>query len=509
MPTGGEKDVTPPVLLSAVPENYQVNFSAGKIILTFNEYVQLTDVQKQVMISPPMNPAPQIELRKKSVIITFMDSLKSNTTYTMNFGNALTDFTEGNPVAGFQYVFSTGPVMDSLVISGIMKDALTLKPLKEALALVYDSGTADTSIGKVQPLYYARTNESGLFKVRNVRKGSYRLVGLDDKNYNFTADFADEIIGVGTDFILLTDSAFMTAYLSIQPPAKQSVKNSRLEAPGKLVTVFARPVVNPTWNFIGGQPEKVIPEFSAYRDTVILYCFPGPADSIQVVWTDNTLADTALYRVEKHKVTGKTIAVPKAQGIPYPQNTGTLNPETIPFVHWSAPLKSFDFSQVKAIKDSAGFPVTGSFKDSLQVRTFFEGDWKEGVYEILIPAGAAQDFYGRSNDSIRFAFSVAGDQKVGSISFVFISWTTENVLLQLVNDKDEKVRQRNVNGKLKGLFEYVDPGQYRLRIVYDANKNGRWDAGDIRNNIPPEKVSYYKDPITVRSNWEVEVEWAE
>jgi Bacterial Ig-like domain len=509
MPTGGEKDVKPPVLLSAVPENYQVNFSAGKIVLTFNEYVQLKDVQKQVMISPPMNPAPQIELRKKSVIITIMDSLKSNTTYTMNFGNALVDFTEGNPMAGFQYVFSTGSEMDSLVIAGIMKDAITLKPLKEALALIYDSGTADTSIGKVPPLYYARTNEAGVFKVHNVRKGSYRLVGLDDKNSNFTADFADEAIGVGTDILLLTDSAFMTAYLSIQPPAKQAVKSSKLEAPGKLVTVFARPVINPTWNFIGDQPGKVIPEFSAYRDTVILYCSTGPADSMQIVWTENMTVDTVLYRAEKQKVSGKTIAAPKALGISYPQNGGTLYPETAPSIIWSAPLQSFDFSQVKAIKDSSDFPVAASFKDSVQAKTIFEGDWKEGTYEIIIPSGSAQDFYGRSNDSIRFAFSVAGDQKVGSISFVFIAWTTDNVLLQLVNDKDEKVRQRNVNGKLKGLFEHVDPGLYRLRIVYDVNKNGRWDAGDIRNNIPPEKVSYYKDPITVRANWEVEVEWAE
>ena len=157
--------------------------------------MQLIDIQKQLLISPPIIPPPQVELRKKSVVITLLDTLARNTTYSINFGNAIADFTEGNALMDFQYVFSTGSWLDSGKVSGAIYDALTLKPVKSALAMLYDSEVADSLIGITSPLYYARTGETGLFNIRNIRHGTYRIIGLDDKNSNFTVEFAEESIG--------------------------------------------------------------------------------------------------------------------------------------------------------------------------------------------------------------------------------------------------------------------------------------------------------------------------
>ncbi len=507
-PTGGEKDLEPPVLLSATPPNFQSNFTSEKIILTFNEYVQLKDIQKQVIISPPISPAPEIELRKKSVIITPGDSLRPNTTYTINFGNALTDFTEGNSLPGFQYVFSTGNILDSLIISGALIDAPTMKPLKEALALVYDKETPDSVLGIIPPLYYARANEFGLFTIRNVREGDYRLVGIADKNNNLTVDFAEESIGSAGEIVTLKDSVFVRLYLSMQKALKQKVISSLREAPGKLVTVFARPVQSVTWEFLSTKPAEVIAEFNSYRDTVILYGLPAIADSAVVIWKDNNnFTDTVIYRNDRSELRSKVVIEKKLSGVVYPKTDGVLQAETVPYIYWSSPLKQFDFNKVVLFKDSVILPVNGTFADSLQLKTNFTGIWKEGSYKIEIPPGTAEDRYGRLNDSIRFSFTVPGERAGGSISFGFTPESSSPMLLQLVNEKDEIVRQRTATGPFNGLFEQVDPGSYRLRVVYDSNNNGRWDAGDIRNKLLPEKILYNADVITVRSNWEVEVEW--
>lgn len=509
-PAGGKKDILPPVLLSAIPENNQVNFTATKIVLTFNEYVQLKDVQKQVMISPPMDPAPQIELRKKSVIISFADSLKSNTTYTLNFGNSIADFTEGNSLEGYQYVFSTGPVADSLTISGIIKDALTTKPVKDAAALLYDSFTADSLIGNSPPQYYGRTSENGKFTIRNVREGSYRLLGVDDKNNNFTVQITDERAGSAKNPVEVKDSTFAEAFISLQPPLLQSVKSSTRELPGKITTAFAKPVKNLSWKFIGMQPDKIIEEYSSYRDTVILFCIPGVADSSRVIWFENGNAiDTTIYRPGKVKTAPNAVAPRIFAANTYPSSESILAPETLPFIKWSVPFVTFDTSAVKVYKDSLLISYKGFFTDSLKLTYALDGNWTEGKYKVVIPAGIAVDIYDRTNDTIAFSFSAMEENAAGSITFNFVARNNDTKLLQLVNDKDEVVRQRPVTEKLKDIFSLITPGEYRLRLIYDTNNNGRWDGGAIAEKIFPEYVIYYNDPVTVRSNWEVELEWIE
>ncbi len=508
-PTGGSKDILPPVLLVAEPENKQVNFTSSKIVLTFNEYVQLKDAQKQVMISPPMNPAPQIDLRKKSIVITFIDSLKANTTYTLNFGNAIADFTEGNSLAGFQYVFSTGPVADTLTVSGIIRNALTTKPVKDAVALIYDAAAADSLIGNTPPMYYARTAENGIFTIRNVREGTYRLLAVDDKNNNYTVEIGDEAVGAGKN-IELKDSVFVEAFIALQPPLLQSVKSSTRELPGTIITAFERPVQNLSWKFIGIQPEKIIPEYSAYRDTVILYCFPGVVDSTQIVWIENnTEIDTTIYRPGKIKSAPSSLADKFLAATTYPVTESILLPETMPYIKWAVPYLTFDTAAVKVYKDSALVPFRGYFMDSLRLKFAFDRQWTEGKYKVIVPAGAATDIYGRSNDTVVFNFSVADENTSGSITLNFTPQTDDFKLLQLVNDKDEIVRQRQVKGAVKDVFTLIAPGEYRIRIIYDLNNNGKWDSGEVKQKIFPEKVVYYNDPVTVRSNWEVELEWKE
>jgi len=508
MPTGGEKDIKSPVLLSASPENYSLNFNSKKILLEFNEYIELKDIQKQLIISPPLNPAPEMEIKKRTLLITLPDSLLENTTYTINFGNAVADYTEGNALTGFMYIFSTGSILDSLVVTGLLQDALTLKPVKEAIALLYTAATPDSMIGITPPMYYARTNEAGLFMIRNVREGDYRLIGLDDKNNNYTAEMTTEPVGEAEQIIHLKDSVFSYASLAKQPDANQIVKFAFREPPGKLITAFSLPVDEPTWKFLTPEPSEVIMDLSSNRDTVILYTLPGVADSTTLIWfNDNKVIDTVVYRQERQR--DVVVNHAKSNAKYFPSANGSLIHETKPSLKWSAPLKNYDESRVKVLKDSAEFKVQSNFVDSLKTLTVFDAVWKEGSYIISVLPGASTDIYNRTNDTIQFFFNVPAEQTKGSIAFNYVAKNPGKMLLQLVNDKDEMIRQRSANGSLKGLFEMIDPGTYKLRSIADENDNGKWDAGDFKKHIYPEKVTYHNESITVRANWEVEIDWTE
>jgi hypothetical protein len=199
-PQGGDRDVKPPVLLSAVPAENSVNFNASEVVLTFDEYVQLKEVTKQIIISPLLNPAPEFLVRKKSVIIKFNSPLLPATTYTISFGNAITDNNEGNTLTAYRYVFSTGDYLDSLLISGAIADASTGKFTEGVLALLYRSPVADSVPLKKTPDYFAKSDATGKFTITNVAAGTYALYALEDKNGNFILDAADERAGFYSEY---------------------------------------------------------------------------------------------------------------------------------------------------------------------------------------------------------------------------------------------------------------------------------------------------------------------
>ena len=508
MPTGGVKDILPPEILSVTPPRESINFSEKVIVITFNEYVQLKELTKQLVISPLMVPAPQILIRKKSIVIELPDSLAPNTTYSINFGNAVADNNEGNVLPGFRYVFSTGPSLDSMKVSGSIVNAETKKPEKDAIAMLYAAGVADSMFMKVVPNYFARASEDGNFTINNIRPGKYKLFALIDKNLNFIYDLKEETVGFITEPIDVKDSLKYTILVTKQPLKKQSIKSFSIEDPAKLVTVFARPLQNPSFKFLSTSPKKIIEEYSDLKDSVTLYCQPPETDSVKLVWYENEIAiDTVLYK--------KAIGMPMsfkahkktASWSSYPLNSAALKSETNPFIKWADPIVAFDTTLVSVDKDSIPYPVKIYFADTIKTKLILEGSRKEGVYRIIILPQSVTDLYGRTNDSVLVSFTVPGERTIGSIAFKLNSAGPGHYILQLVNDKDEVYRQRLTDGKLNGLFEQVDPGKYRLRIIHDDNSNGRWDGGDFQKGVQPELIEYNNEIITVRANWEVEIDW--
>ena len=159
-PTGGPQDTTPPVVVEAVPENRNINFTGKKIEITFDEYITLENANQNVMISPPMTEKPDIKLKNKTVVIKFKEDLASNTTYTINFGQAIKDLHEGNAFKDYVYSFSTGDVIDTLSIAGKVLNAEDKKPVEDVYVTLYaaDRDNLDSLPLTTKPNYITKTD---------------------------------------------------------------------------------------------------------------------------------------------------------------------------------------------------------------------------------------------------------------------------------------------------------------------------------------------------------------
>lgn len=189
--TGGPKDTKPPKILKMEPKDLSTNFKAKKVVITFDEYFKLQNESKEFSVSPEMEKQPLLKVKKKSLEISFPDSLEKNTTYTLNFGKSIADINEGNIIKNLTYVFSTGPKLDSLSISGKITEALTGKPVLDAIVMIFPLNR-DTLFGKKRPSIYTTTDSSGNYTLRNLRKGLYKAYTIKEQNgdkiYQQTSD---------------------------------------------------------------------------------------------------------------------------------------------------------------------------------------------------------------------------------------------------------------------------------------------------------------------------------
>jgi len=225
-PSGGPKDVIPPRVIKCVPENRSVRYDAKQIRIDFDEYIQLKNLNSELLVSPPMELMPDVSVRGKSLVIKIADTLKAHTTYNFYFGNSVVDITEGNSLSNFQYVFSTGDFVDSLSIKGFVNEAFDLKPAEGVFVMLYDS-IADTVPYFQRPLYLTRTDKTGYFELNNLRDTLYKIFVLKDANSNLLFDLPYEKIAFADSAVEIdakTDSTLKIFFEKVGPAKELSAK---------------------------------------------------------------------------------------------------------------------------------------------------------------------------------------------------------------------------------------------------------------------------------------------
>jgi hypothetical protein len=509
-PQGGDKDLKPPKIVKSVPENFSTRFDSKKIQITFDEFIQLKDVNSQLIVSPPLSKTPETKIKQKTLIIEFNDTLRQNTTYTMNFGNAIMDNNEGNPLENFQYVFSTGTVLDSLKVSGKVENALDKKTDKGTLVMLYRTNE-DSLPFKKHPDYFAKTNDKGLFQITNIAPAEYKIFALKESNADYIFDAPDESIGFSDTLIEAGSKDIHLALFSEKP--KQHILKSFSEEPGKAIVIFAQPAPDLNYHFLSDslKSDLAFIEESKNKDTIIFWYKNTNLDSLVLLFSNGkTIHDTVSIRLFKNE--GKTFSRKKnVLGASMNFKNGEafdLNKNVI--LNFNHPILKADLSKIRITEDS--IPVTdfkADFNDSLKRILTIRHAWKEkSIYNIFIPPGTFTDLFGLSNDSIIASFKVRQLASYGTVTIkVKVPFKNVQYILQLIDEKETVYRTTIIHNDGEITYDFLEPKAYRFKVIEDINSNGEWDTGNYLKKIQPEKTSYYPDDITIRSNWDVDVSW--
>lgn len=547
-PTGGPKDTLAPVLVRSNPAMNALNFKGNKITLTFNEIVQLKDIQKKLAVSPPMIKKPELLQRGKNVEIRFKDTLKDNTTYTIYFADAIVDNNENNPLNNFEFAFATGSSIDSLTLSGEIKNAFTLLPEENVFIMLYKNQNDSTPI-KQLPQYLTRSNKHGLFFFKNLQSCDYKIFALKDNNSNYKFDQVNEDIAFQNENIkkemLKSPSLIDTSRHAVRDVNLLMFKESnRIQARlgfsrskrRKLALTFTKKtegqVLLTPLNFKVDN-KWYLTETNRSKDSLIYWITNDKVNAldtlafqISYLKTDSLQRlkpklDTLKFIYTEREVTKKRKRdKDKPEKKVYLKVTSNIKNSQIakpnkPFEFtFPIPLKNIDESLISVtnLKDSSKIGNIKLEKDSINPRLLrFKHVWEPDIlYKLEAFPGAFISLDSIANDTVKIQFKGANPDNFGVLNFNLLNFKNAAIIELLNENKSQVIERLMVKPDEKVTLSFIDPGKYTLRFIEDANLNGEWDTGWYLKKIQPERIYYYnegktKGILTVRANWENEI----
>ena len=286
-PQGGPKDTIPPVVVKETPANGSNHFADKKIEILFNEYLQLDNVQTNLLVSPPQQVPPEVKAQGKKVVITLQEDLIDSTTYTLDFGNSICDYTEKNPVRGYQYAFTTGDRIDSLEVYGQVVNAEDLNPVSGVLVGLH-SNLSDTAFSTLPFTRIARTDSLGGFCVRNLRGGQYRLYALQDMSRDYIYQpgeglaFADSMVIPEYEVEVVRDTIWRDTLL-VDNQTLDTIKMGIVDSVRIVENTYVGPSDLLLWFFKENKVRHYFKRANRDEQHSIQLVFGAPQDSLPVV----------------------------------------------------------------------------------------------------------------------------------------------------------------------------------------------------------------------------------
>jgi len=563
-PEGGPKDTQAPRISKkrySTP-NPSTNFEDQMVILTFDEWVKLQNAYSQVIISPPLKKKPDVKIRNKSVVVKWKEPLKENTTYIINFGDAVSDITENNVVPDLKMVFSTGNQLDSLTCSGQIVDAFTKDPKADVWVMLYQN-LADSMPLTQQPYYFTKTNEQGNFLIEYIKAGRYRIFALEDKNTDYIYNLPNESIAfLDSSFVIGGEVEPVLRLNMFQERPETIVKSYKMPHYGAVKVLFNNEV----------QTQSTIRLLDAPNDYESLV-YQG-ADSL-LLWFDGTMDTTAAWKFVVENKAEKlldTIEIREPESKAYFKENGTtlrwFLPEnsalagrkatvverplqdtisieqhplkSVPLV-FKRPVNQVDKDKVWIGIDSAitvikteivegqdpetGDAVMDTIETPILLDTFIEvsmdtlridadnqqkilvsSDWLANrSYKIIAFPNAVEDYWGIKNqDTLSRIYRINSEDAYGTIQATITGADkAEQYIIELVDDKKKVIDQSVVTDSttIRLVYQQIKTAQYTVRVILDELPNGRLDVGSYKENRQAEKVIVSK-VIGLNAGWE-------
>lgn len=496
-PRGGRKDETPPKLDSLKStQNEQTNYRSKLITFYFDEFIEVKDALKQVLVSPPLVFVPKVKHRGKKVTFAFDDQevLKENVTYTINFGEAVVDFHEGNKLNNFTFVFSTGPVIDSLSLSGKIVNSLTNQPDGELVVFLYENNY-DSIVRKEKPYYFSKPDKNGLFEFRNIKSDTFKIFAVKDANLNYLYDLESEKIAFLDSSIVLTDS-FKTnlTLFSSTPTPKLKLTSKDAKHYGKINLLFNANIKDSVLYRLSDSTISHAAEF--FTDSINIY-YDTRLDSFRVFVYNDTI-DVKPKR--KDDFLKKTPFKKDFQSF-----TNVILPKDSIVIGYNLPIVKLRNERIQ-ITDSIGSLDNIVITQSTDLKKIIlKYPWEAGEkYQLTLDSTCFESIYGHYNDSLSLSFTVLQPIKTAALTINITDMdSTKHYIIKILKEKQvvftfDASMTSNKKIPLKGLI----PDKYDVEIVEDLNQNGQWDPGHYWKKKQPEKYQLFKGD-KLRENWEV------
>lgn len=496
-PNGGPVDETPPVMLmEGSTPNYQTQFGDREIILEFDEFISLSNASKQIVISPPFTNYLKYTVRGKRLVIEFPENeeLREEATYQINFGESIKDYTAGNAMENFTFVFSTGDVIDSLTVGGFVYDAASGEPATETLVLLYDN-LSDTAFQTEKPFYFAKTDDTGKFEIKNIKSDTFQVFALVDGNLSLTYDQQTESIAFLDSTIILPDTTLKSISLLLfderEVPVAQDLQQKKKQ---KAVLNFS------------GAPRGIIIE--ADDSTNVKLAYELQEDSC-LIWyqTERDSFDFyAMWEGAKDTFKIKNIDKKKAASKLVCKNCKSvfsLFPTDTLALEFNKPIESCDIDQYSQVDSLDQYVASLSEIDGRMVKLVGKV-LDTGIYEMRLLPGFVTDVFGGTVDSTYVEMEGTTDKVLGNILITIQNVDTSRYYIyDLLDDKDKLISTNHMRGDSILQFNRVQGGQYFLKVTEDLDGNGYWDSGNMAKGLMSERIRTFQLEV-LRQGWDLE-----
>ena len=506
-PSGGPKDEDAPLFVTADPPYESINFDKNEINIYFNEYIKLKDLNKQLIVSPPLNPSNPSLISpqgspSKFINIKILDTLKENSTYIFDFGNSVQDNNESNTLERFKYVFSTGTYIDSLTLEGSVKNSFKSEDLKNIKLLLYrlDSSYSDSAVYKRKPDYVTSSLDTSNYKFSNLRKGNYLLVALNDERSDYLFNPKADEIGFLKDTISLPRDSILKDIISIfKEELPYKFKRGKEISKGQLILGYEGKVTKINIETISAVPDNfqtiTFPEKD--KDTINLWHTPIERDSLIFKVNNNGISDTIVIKLRKKEIDSLKVSR---------QTIGVLDYKDTLFLSTNNPIIKIDTTKINFIDtDTINILYTPYIsKKENKIGFIFQKKFKK-TYKLNVYPNALTDIFNTSNDTIISQFKTRSLEDYGEITLDVKNTKKTPVIIQLTDLNDKTIAQETTSVSKNISFKYLNPNRYKIRIIYDTNNNGKWDTGNYLAKKQPELVEYLPEIQEVRANWQLPI----
>lgn len=502
--TGGEKDVSAPKLIKSTPVNGSTNFNESKIELMFNEFVQLNNLNQQLIISPPVKNLPKSSLKGKTLTLTFDTLLNPNTTYSLFFGDAIQDYNERNTWQENSFVFSTGNTLDSLEIKGTIHQSLSFQPENGMFVMLYKE-INDSVVLKKLPDYFAKTNKDGNFTLKNIHQGRYKIFALQDMNADYLYNLPNEKIAFYNSTLVL-DSNLNNLELGsfLERKEKQSVFKKEFIHDKAVQLSFRSKAKNPVFEINDANNKIHHQQKFKNGDSVVVWLKDlNNNDSLVILAKEGDYQENIVLHPNAIEKYNNIKLKPDFKG-----KAISVLPNDSLKVAFNFPLEAIDTSKVKLTQDSVNLLFSAQIKD-YQMLIQTQGESNK-ISQLKIEPNGIKDIYGRGNtDTLKIPFVLMDENAVAQLLLqIDIKEVSGPYVLQLISSKGDIIKEENFNNnKVSFSYKNLAPNEVKLKLLLDENNNQLWDTGNYFEHRQPEKIVFYEKPLTLRANWELEVLW--